>query len=545
MLALIAACLPFSSLALKADQFEVPIDIVERGLEAIGIRINSTDVRNIRISGNQFRTRSIMATLSLDTMDAVAVPYGSHTSTYSYIEGGLKHRIDQVSGLGSIWMVARPDLRPIDYSVVVADGDPGYAAVTKGRFSIIDPDGPPEGFLDGYVAAYMISNGYKWDPLLLKTVAGHESTLRFEPIEGDIQLPAVFDQTLNMSILFNPETYLPFAIRTYEEHPFFGPSTNDLRVLDYTSINGLMIPRRFKMVYNNEHLTTDFRADEVSVNIDVEPTFFEIPTERSASTIPIVDPAWTSEVGEKYHNNLWVGMFGGTIKDFEASQPFPDLPGVWVLKMPYGIFRQMLLETATNVILLDAPTDHIELVREWIRVNIGKPLSQVWLTHHHHDHAFGVKTYVKEDGVEVVVPDMAQSYYAKIPGIKFATFERGAPYVAQTDGFRAVFIHIEGSIHSTDHAYAVVMPPCPTENSTVVIFDADHVVLPDLIKTHCDHNEVYQLVTSMTKHRIAKSSIIVPAHGDIRSMNEVFDGIGHIFPNFTPLDFEYRDPSCA
>ncbi|KAH9878304.1 hypothetical protein J1614_003521 [Plenodomus biglobosus] len=288
-----------------------------------------------------------------------------------------------------------------------------------------------------------------------------------------------------MSILFNPDTHLPFAIRTYEEHPFFGPSTNDLRVLDYTSVNGLMIPRRFKMVYNNEHLTTDFRADEVSVNIDVEPTFFEIPTERSASTIPIVDPAWTSEVGEKYHNNLWVGMFGGTIKDFEASQPFPDLPGVWVLKMPYGIFRQMLLETATDVILLDAPTDHIELVREWIRVNIGKPLSQVWLTHHHHDHAFGVKNYVKEDGVEVVVPDMAQSYYAKIPGIKFATFD----------------------IHSADHAYAVVMPPCPSENSTVVIFDADHVVLPDLIKTHCDHNEVYQLVASMAKHRIAKSSM--------------------------------------
>ncbi|KAH9878303.1 hypothetical protein J1614_003520 [Plenodomus biglobosus] len=152
LLALIAACLPSTSLALTANQPKVPIDIVERGLEAIGIRVNTTDVKNIRFSGNQFRTRSIMATLSLDTMDAVAVPYGSHTSTYSYIEGGLKQRIDQVS---AIWMVARPDLRPIDYSVVVADGDPGYAAVTKGRFSIIDPDGPPEGFLDGTITSLL------------------------------------------------------------------------------------------------------------------------------------------------------------------------------------------------------------------------------------------------------------------------------------------------------------------------------------------------------------------------------------------------------
>ena len=48
--------------------------------------------------------------------------------------------------------------------------------------------------------------------------------------------------------------------------------------------------------------------------------------------------------------------------------------------------------------------------------NIAQP------THHHHDHAFGVKGYV-ENGAEVVCPKMAQSYYADIPGATFETFE--------------------------------------------------------------------------------------------------------------------------
>ena len=72
-----------------------------------------------------------------------------------------------------------------------------------------------------------------------------------------IDLLLVFDQSLNISVLFDPDTYLPFAIRTYEDHPFFGPSPNDLRVYDYIRVDGLMIPRHFKVMYNNKRLITD------------------------------------------------------------------------------------------------------------------------------------------------------------------------------------------------------------------------------------------------------------------------------------------------
>ena len=98
---LIVISLTFSSVALSLRQHEVPDDLMERGLNAIGIDANTTRVRNVRISGSQFRTKSMITTIALDGMDSTVVPYGHQTITYSYEEGGLKQRIDRVAGLGS------------------------------------------------------------------------------------------------------------------------------------------------------------------------------------------------------------------------------------------------------------------------------------------------------------------------------------------------------------------------------------------------------------------------------------------------------------
>jgi len=188
-----------------------------------------------------------------------------------------------------------------------------------------------------------------------------------------------------MSILFDPETYLPFAIRTYENHPFFGPSTNDLRVYDYTPIDGLMIPRHFKVMYNNKLLITDFLADGVSVNFDVEPSFFDVPAERGDLNVPVTDSALTAYIGEKYANYLWFGRFNFTAADFDAQQPYTDMPGVWVIRMPgVASYRQILLESEGYVVVLDAPGDQAQVLQEWIRINIGKPVSQVWVSQRSH-----------------------------------------------------------------------------------------------------------------------------------------------------------------
>jgi hypothetical protein len=81
-----------------------------------------------------------------------------------------------------------------------------------------------------------------------------------------------------------------------------------------------MIPRHYKVMYNNERLITDFLADEVAVNIDVEQSFFDVPVERGNLSVPVTDPALTAYIGEKYANYLWFGRFNFTAADFEAQQ---------------------------------------------------------------------------------------------------------------------------------------------------------------------------------------------------------------------------------
>lgn len=183
-----------------------------------------------------------------------------------------------------------------------------------------------------------------------------------------------------MSILLNPDTYLPFAIRTYEDHPFYGRSTNDLRVYDYVSVSGIMAPRHFKVMYNNERIITDFLASNVAANIDVDTTFFDIPGVRQELHVPLIDPAMTAYIGEKAATFLWAGRFNRTVDEWDAQQPYPDMPGVWVVRLPgVSLYRQMLLETDTYVVVLDAPTDQDRSLMEWIRINIGKPVTQVWV----------------------------------------------------------------------------------------------------------------------------------------------------------------------
>jgi hypothetical protein len=101
--------------------------------------------------------------------------------------------------------------------------------------------------------------------------------------------------------------------------------------------------------------------------------------------VPVTNSALTAYIGEKYANYLWFGRFNFTAADFDAQQPYTDMPGVWVIRMPgVASYRQILLESEGYVVVLDAPGDQAQVLQEWIRINIGKPVSQVWVSQRSH-----------------------------------------------------------------------------------------------------------------------------------------------------------------
>ena len=149
-----------------------------------------------------------------------------------------------------------------------------------------------------------------------------------------IEYPALRDAYLNMTVLFDPGTYLPHIIRVYEDHHIFGNSTNDYVVYNYTTVAGVKFPRRFKLMYNEDNLLIDFLVDIINVNPSFPAGFFDgLPENQINNTILQIPrvPAMGSAVygdAEVFENRSVSGLEAQNITlELTCGQPKPTV--VW------------------------------------------------------------------------------------------------------------------------------------------------------------------------------------------------------------------------
>jgi hypothetical protein len=127
----------------------------------------------------------------------------------------------------------------------------------------------------------------------------------------------VYDAVLDVTIIFDPSSHLPYIIRSYEDNNVLGPSTSDLQVYNYTLIDGIMFPQRFVWVYNGAVLE-DFLVSDIIVNPDFPAGYFDgLPA--NAPGLPRVAPQKSAayghaELGEFSSNMLWEGVCGNVRK---------------------------------------------------------------------------------------------------------------------------------------------------------------------------------------------------------------------------------------
>ncbi|KAL2681191.1 hypothetical protein Neosp_008798 [[Neocosmospora] mangrovei] len=371
-----------------------------------------------------YRTRSLPETYSLTGVDTFVASAGGQNIFFSFEGDNIKQRIDRSHELSAFYYFARPRLDPIDYSLVVQGGENGFAANVEGSSVLFAPTAPPSGYADGLLASFLINEAYRWSPILLFTVFSNNNySLREEEIVSGQKLPAVYDATLDLAVILDPETYLPYIVRSYENHKIFGRSTHDLLLQDYALVHGIMLPHRFKIYYNGDLLLTDYVADEVLVNTNLEPTLFNAPGSPGEANIPIRDSSYDfAEIGGFYQSYLWNGPYGGTLSNVSASNPYPDLPGVWIVVVEDApLYRQMVLELNDSVIVLDAPPHQSHLIMQWTLKTLGKAVTHVWPSHHHHDHSMGTADYVAA-GAEVIALAQAQEHYSNISASHFIPY---------------------------------------------------------------------------------------------------------------------------
>ena len=86
--------------------------------------------------------------------------------------------------------------------------------------------------------------------------------------------PALADALLDITVLFKPGTYLPYIVRTYEQHNIYGNSINDFVVCNYTAVAGVQFLRRIKLIDNEVSMLTDTLIGKVDVNPSFLSDFF-------------------------------------------------------------------------------------------------------------------------------------------------------------------------------------------------------------------------------------------------------------------------------
>jgi hypothetical protein len=125
-------------------------------------------------------------------------------------------------------------------------------------------------------------------PKLLLMMDAHAESLTAADIEvRGVPYPSITDETLNTTVILDPVTKLPYIIRAYEDHSIIGPSTNDLVVYNYTSLQGLQLPRRLKYMYNEETLLIDIIVGDVQINPSFPTGFFDGLPLANADLTPV------------------------------------------------------------------------------------------------------------------------------------------------------------------------------------------------------------------------------------------------------------------
>src|SRR5437660_3021232 len=232
---------------------------------------------------------------------------------------------------------------------------------------------------------------------------------------GQQSLPAVSyaDGPTTFTILFDPKTHLPAAIRTRDDDNINGDSNFDLVLADWKAVGRVQIAQSLSYRVNDVEVAR-LTYREVSANPTIAADTFAVPDAVKAAAKP---PATGNVPYQWVLRRLFLTRFtdsdniifpdGGGLKLVELAPNVQHVEG--------GTANNLIVAMKDHLVIFDAP--YGELQSRWVidaakKKYPGKPIKYLVLTHHHMDHTGGMRTYVAE-GVTVIVPTPDKAYFEK------------------------------------------------------------------------------------------------------------------------------------
>lgn len=218
------------------------------------------------------------------------------------------------------------------------------------------------------------------------------------------------------TVAFDAQSGLPVRVRTLDYDNMWGDVNYDVVYSDWRDINGVKVPmnRKYEM---NGRMIQEVQLTSVEFNTPVDAAKFQVPEAVRAGA---AKPAGGNLPYQWVLRRQFIGTYMDSDHvsyDTKASQGLrleQVAPGV--MHVVGGTHNSLLVEMQDHLVMVDAPVSDWQslwVVNQAAQRFPGKPVKWLVLTHHHMDHAGGVRGVLAQ-GAVLVVGQGAGAHYRKV-----------------------------------------------------------------------------------------------------------------------------------
>jgi glyoxylase-like metal-dependent hydrolase (beta-lactamase superfamily II) len=284
-----------------------------------------------------------------------------------------------------------------------------------------------------------------------------------------INVPDTFQP---LRVFLDPATSLPVRVATVEDDPILGDTDVTADFGGFADAGGVMLPTTVTIAVNGLVIQDETRTG-LATGAPLDSSLFDIPAD-------LVHPAGDDpERGEREANHYERELGLNVDADAPAGNvDMTEIGGagsrVWQVGADLQVGSKTLaIEGDTGIIVAEAPFDEERSLAVIGAIEAkfpGKPITHLIASHHHHDHAGGVRTYIAKTATIVVaepaagfINDIAFRPHTVKPDLqetekKFAAVMPVVEKETLTDG-KVVEVHRITSTHAESLMYVYIPDP--------------------------------------------------------------------------------------